>query len=183
MLTSESNRLFKINTCVLMLFLLIAFSYSYAQTTDSQNDNTDIESQNTDEVLSGNGQSENSDKASAVDDSQQDKSNNATNTQLQSSVFNIDTLIERMKQTSAIGVISKLSLKNKVDDLLEQAEELKAEQSNSDNSQQKLALREDFEGLILKTVALLNKGEDFTLAEDIYLAREELWKSIMENKA
>ena len=97
--------------------------------------------------------------------------------------FDIDTLVERMKNTDAIGVISKLSLKNKVDDLLERADEIKQKQASGDVASHTSALREEFEGLILKTIALLNKGEDYTLAEDIYLAREALWKSIMENKA
>ena len=95
--------------------------------------------------------------------------------------FDVDVLVERMKETKAIGVITKLSLKNQVDDLLEKADEIK--NTNGDATEEKSALRENFEGLILKTVTLLNKGEDYTLAEDIYLAREELWKSIMENKA
>ncbi len=95
--------------------------------------------------------------------------------------FDVDVLVERMKETKAIGVITKLSLKNQVDDLLEKAEEIK--QNDKDTTDEKSELREDFEGLILKTVSLLNKGEDYSLAEDIYLAREELWQSIMENKA
>jgi len=70
---------------------------------------------------------------------------------------------------------------NQVNDLIEKADDIK--NNEGDFSEEKSALRENFEGLILKTVTLLNKGEDYTLAEDIYLAREELWKSIMENKA
>ncbi len=95
--------------------------------------------------------------------------------------FDVDELVVRMKQTDAIGVITKLSLKNQVDDLLEKAEKIK--QDNDDATDKKSKLREDFEGLILKTVTLLNKGEDYNLAEDIYLAKEQLWESIMENKA
>ena len=95
--------------------------------------------------------------------------------------FNVDVLVDRMKETKAIGVITKLSLKNQVDDLLEKADKIKS--TNGDTTEKKSALRENFEGLILKTVTLLNKGEDYMLAEYIYLAREELWKSIMENKA
>ena len=96
-------------------------------------------------------------------------------------IFNVDVLVDRMKETKAIGVITKLSLKNQVDDLLEKADEIK--NTNGEATEEKSALRENFEGLILKTVTLLNKGKDYTLAEYIYLAREELWKSIMENKA
>lgn len=94
-------------------------------------------------------------------------------------VFDIDVLIERVKETDAVGVFTKLSLKNQIDDLLEHAAEVN--QSPAPENVEKL--RNEFEGLLLKTVTLLNNGEDYTLAEDIYLAREQLWKSIMENKA
>ena len=176
----------------LVFCLLILSAYSQAQTTDSTQDNTELQIQTTDSGYSQSDDSESvvnesveSDSKNSPADNQQNKSLQTENNNAQdhNTEFNIDVLIERMKQTDAIGVISKLSLKNKVDDLLEQADEIKAKQAGSDLSKEKSALRENFEGLILKTVALLNKGEDFTLAEYIYLAREELWKSIMENKA
>jgi len=94
-------------------------------------------------------------------------------------VFDIDVLIERVKETDAVGVFTKLSLKNQIDDLLERAVEVTQAPAPEYVEQ----LRNEFEGLLLKTVTLLNNGEDYTLAEDIYLAREQLWKSIMENKA
>ena len=178
---------------VLLVFCLAILSgYSSAQTTDKAQDSAEPQIQTTGSESSESIDSESLGIETIKTDSDNSASNNqqskslqaeAVDAQDQDSEFNIDDLIERMKQTDAIGVISKLSLKNKVDDLLEQANDIKSRESETDVSEEKTALRENFEGLILKTVALLNKGEDFTLAEHIYLAREQLWKSIMENKA
>ena len=188
MSASECKRLFYKGTCFTLVCLvtsclLTLTHYSQAQATD--NDQEIAESQ--DRTTQSNQASDQA-KHTELDpldlDNESNDDNNQQKTNLQpDSVFNIDVLIERMKQTDAIGVISKLSLKNQVDDLLEQASDIKGKEPAADTSKQKSQLREEFEGLILKTVTLLNKGEDFTLAEDIYLAREELWKSIMENKA
>ena len=93
-------------------------------------------------------------------------------------VFDIDVLIERVKETNAIGFITKLSLKNQLDDLLEHAEDVNENPTAEDVEQ----IEAEFDGLLLKTVTLLNNGEDFTLAEDIFQARDQLWESIMENK-
>ena len=184
-IVSNISRLGFIGLC-----FLITVSHTYAQTTDNELDNAQSQEQTTGAISSEQGSendSENSDaqtQQSSTEANQLEISTKQTeNINTADVVFNIDVLIERMKGTNAIGVISKLSLKNQVDDLLEQASDIKVKESAEDLSQRKSALREEFEGLILKTVALLNKGEDFTLAEDIYLAREELWKSIMENKA
>lgn len=129
-------------------------------------------------------ESESTSQLETITESEQDSEGNSEDSTTETEekpTFNVDVLVDRMKETKAIGVITKLSLKNQVDDLLEQADEIKS--TNGEVAEEKSALRENFEGLILKTVTLLNKGKDYTLAEYIYLAREELWKSIMENKA
>lgn len=183
-LSGDSNIL---AACVLWSTLLLAAACARAQSTDSDQHSTapgSISTQSSDTYGAAPGttgtETRDSIDAEPQDGSQEQQTVDA---QDKAAVFDIDVLIDRMKQTEAIGVISKLSLKNQVDDLLEKAEEIKKKEPDSDISAQKSALREDFEGLILKTVTLLTKGEDFSLAEDIYLAREELWKSIMENKA
>lgn len=167
-----------------ILLIVLACDTTHAQSTQSQNDNPDITYLNTDTVPDGSGQDVDPAEEMLSEQRQQSaEDQSGSDGQNESGVFDIEMLIERMKQTDAIGVISKLSLKNKVDDLLEQARIIKEDDSDTDKSEQTEALRENFEGLILKTVTLLNKGEDYSLAEDIYLAREQLWKSIMENKA
>ena len=177
MAKSENNRLIAVFFCFLLInhYALEA----KAQQTQSTSTQTLSDEPNTDEV-ENTSESETQPQLNAEqaleNDSEQD-----IQTQDNEITFNVDMLVERMKETDAIGVITKLSLKNQVDDLLDQANDIK--ENDGDVSEDKTELREDFEGLILKTVTLLNKGEDFILAEDIYQAREQLWKSIMENKA
>jgi hypothetical protein len=180
----EFNHTDNIYRCVLILFFAFACQHTYAQSTQSQGDTSGVPVQTTDGEFGGADLNGKSDSEISVQEAQQSAAGETgASMENSSDVFDIEMLVERMKETDAIGVISKLSLKNKVDDLLEQAEEIKDDEPGLDKSEQTRVLREKFEGLILKTVALLNKGEDFTLAQDIYLAREELWKSIMENKA
>ncbi len=91
--------------------------------------------------------------------------------------FNFDGLIERLKQTDAIGTITKLVLKSDADDLLEYA----AGYRRSKSPTQLSTLRARYDGLILKVVTLLEK--DPTLATDIYRAREQVWLHLLEDKA
>ena len=65
-----------------------------------------------------------------------------------------------------------------IDVLIEHAEDVNENPTAEDVEQ----IEAEFDGLLLKTVTLLNNGEDFTLAEDIFQARDQLWESIMENK-
>ncbi len=183
---SKTGRKHLIGLLAAALCAAVVTTFSHAQTATAEQTGSasaqtaDINPSDNVEAPTEEAGAESSPQVSPSSDSQPPESKTVRD---QVGVFNIDVLVERMKQTDAIGVISKLSLKNKVDDLLEQANKIKTAEPDTDFSQAKLELRENFEGLILKTVALLNKGEDFALAEDIYLAREELWKSIMENKA
>ncbi len=160
MIKSDENRLALIFFCCLLLSV-------YSITLQAQGNEPEPDSQH--ETTTESEQQETTVSEDQTSEAKQDPT------------FNVDILVDRMKETKAIGAITKLSLKNQVDDLLEKADEIK--NSSEDTTEEKSELRENFEGLILKTVALLNKGEDYTLAEDIYLAREVLWKSIMENKA
>lgn len=91
--------------------------------------------------------------------------------------FNFDGLIERLKQTDAIGTITKLVLKSDADTLLEYAAGYRQNKSPTQLS----TLRARYDGLILKVVTLLEK--DPALATDIYRAREQVWLHLLEDKA
>lgn len=80
-------------------------------------------------------------------------------------------LTQRLRDTSAIGVFTKLSLKNQVDDLLDQFRGFYQGQIQVPLSE----LRQRYELLLLKVVSLLQDG-DPTLAKEINSSREAIWK-------
>jgi hypothetical protein len=91
--------------------------------------------------------------------------------------LDLETLTERLKQTDAIGLFTKLAIRNDVMDL---ADTIKKYRKKSLLTAKLDLLRSRFEGLFLKIVALLEK--DPGLSRDIYLARETIWKSLLEVK-
>jgi hypothetical protein len=89
--------------------------------------------------------------------------------------LDLSSLEKRLRDTSAIGVFTKLSLKNQVDDLLEGFREF-----HGRRSQVKLAtLREGFDLLLLKVLSLL-QDKDPALARDISASREVLWNHLAD---
>lgn len=79
-------------------------------------------------------------------------------------------LEQRLKDTDAIGVFTKITLKNQVDDLLDRA---KAHHQNSNNPS--LAqLRQSYDQLLGKVHGLLKDG-DPALANAIIASREAIW--------
>lgn len=90
-------------------------------------------------------------------------------------VLDLSALEKRLRDTSAIGTFTKLSLKNQVDDLLEQFAAFHGGQS-----QVKLTtLREGFDLLLLKVLSLL-QDKDPALARDIGASREALWNLLAD---
>ena len=84
--------------------------------------------------------------------------------------LDLATLEQRLKDTRAIGLFTKLSLKNQVDDLLSQFKTFhsgKVPPSLSD-------LRERYDLVLLKVLSLLQDG-DPALARSIAGSREALW--------
>lgn len=84
--------------------------------------------------------------------------------------LDLTSLEQRLKETRAIGVFTKLSLKNQVDDLLSQFRAFhnrKAAIALSD-------LRQRYDLLLLKVLSLLQNG-DPPLASAISSSRETLW--------
>lgn len=80
-----------------------------------------------------------------------------------------------MKDTKAIGVFTKLSLKNQVDGLLG---ELRAFHKGSAKTPA-AALRQKYDTLIIKVLTLLQDG-DPQLAAAIVSSREALWGILMD---
>ena len=82
-----------------------------------------------------------------------------------------------MRDTSAIGIMTKLTLKNQVDDLLDQFRAFYA-----GKLQTTLAiLRKSYDLLVLKVLALLQDA-DPVLANAIATSREAIWGILADPK-
>ena len=84
--------------------------------------------------------------------------------------LDLTALETRLKETKAIGVFTKLTLKNQVDDLLDQFRAYYQGRAKTTLAE----LRQPYESLILKVLALLQDG-DPELARAIVASREAIW--------
>jgi hypothetical protein len=84
--------------------------------------------------------------------------------------LDLKSLETRLRETKAIGVFTKLSLKNKVDDLLSQFREFHQGKGGSKLSE----LRQSYDLLMMKVLSLL-QDSDPPLARDIVTSREAIW--------
>ena len=84
--------------------------------------------------------------------------------------LDLAALEQRLRETHAIGVFTKLSLKNQVDDLLDQFRANYRQNGPPPSS----TLRERYDLLILKVLSLLQDG-DPSLAKTIGSSREAIW--------
>jgi hypothetical protein len=84
--------------------------------------------------------------------------------------LDLNGLEERLRNTRAIGVFTKLSLKNQVDDLLAQFKAFHQGQSRITLGQ----LHQKYELLLMKVVSLLQDG-DPALASAVLASREAIW--------
>jgi hypothetical protein len=84
--------------------------------------------------------------------------------------LDLTTLETRLKETKAIGVFTKITLKNQVDDLLEQFRAYYQGRAKTSLAE----LRRPYDGLVLKTLSLLQDG-DPELARAIVASREAIW--------
>jgi hypothetical protein len=89
--------------------------------------------------------------------------------------LDLNSLATRLRQTKAIGVMTKLSLKNQVDDLLDQFRAYHKRQGTTTIAE----LRRSFDMLLLKVLSLL-QDSDPPLARDIVKSRAAIW-SILED--
>lgn len=115
-------------------------------------------------------------KADASDDRQEDVDSGAEAEPV--SQVSMDQLIERLKNTDAIGFLTKLALRSDVMDLKDDVIRYRKDGKLSEYRGQ---LRSRFDGLVLKLMTLLEK--DPSLSQDIYVARESLWKNLLEVQA
>jgi hypothetical protein len=84
--------------------------------------------------------------------------------------LDLKSLEQRLRETRAIGVFTKLALKNQVDDLLD-----KFRGHHAGKPIPPLAvLKQNFDGLMMKVLALL-QNDDPSLAKTIATSREALW--------
>lgn len=84
--------------------------------------------------------------------------------------LDMKSLEKRLRETKAIGVFTKLSLKNQVDDLLDQFRAFHQRKGGA-----KLAeLRQSYDLLMMKVLSLL-QDSDAPLARDIVTSREAIW--------
>lgn len=90
--------------------------------------------------------------------------------------LNLASLEERLRDTHAIGVFTKLSLKNQVDDLLAQFRDFYAGKGALTLAE----LRRSYELLLMKVVTLL-QNDDPGLAGAVATSREAIW-AILSNR-
>lgn len=88
----------------------------------------------------------------------------------QEPTLDVASLIARLRDTDAIGVFTKLALKNKVDDLLQQ---FRAHYQGGQKTGV-ASLRQPYDMLVLKVLAVVQE-KDPALARTISASREAMW--------
>ena len=84
--------------------------------------------------------------------------------------LDLRTLEQRLKDTAAIGVLTKLSLKNQVDDLVSRFKTYHAGARPPTLAE----LKPSFDLLLMKVLSLL-QDKDSALARDINASRDAIW--------
>lgn len=84
--------------------------------------------------------------------------------------LDLKSLETRLRETKAIGVFTKLSVKNQVDDLLERFREFYKGRLKTSLAE----LRREYDLLVLKVLALLQDA-DAPLASALAASRESIW--------
>ena len=91
--------------------------------------------------------------------------------------LDLDSLEKRLRETEAIGVFTKLTLKNQVDDLLDRFRAHYQGRIKTTLAE----LRQPYDLLIMKTLTLLQDG-DPSLANAILASREAIWGILSDPK-
>lgn len=89
--------------------------------------------------------------------------------------LDLKTLEQRLKSTSAIGVMTKLSLKNQVDDLVGRFRSYHAGKRPPALPE----LKPSYDLLVMKVMTLL-QDKDATLAKDINASRNAIWALLID---
>ena len=91
--------------------------------------------------------------------------------------LDLKTLEQRLKDTGAIGVLTKLTLKNQVDDLVDRFRAFHGGQRPPTLGD----LRPAYELLLMKVLSLL-QDKDTALAKDIDTSREAIWSVLSDRE-
>jgi len=91
--------------------------------------------------------------------------------------LDLKSLETRLRETPAIGVFTKISLKNQVDDLLDKFRAYHKRQAATPLAE----LRQSYNMLLLKVLALL-QDSDPSLARDVVASREAIWSILSDPK-
>jgi hypothetical protein len=91
--------------------------------------------------------------------------------------LDLNALEEQLKNTKAIGLFTKISLKNKVDDLVDQFRAYHAGKAK----QSVRELRRSYDLLMMKVLSLL-QDDDQNLATTIVASREAIWGLLVDSK-
>jgi hypothetical protein len=86
-------------------------------------------------------------------------------------------LKEQLKATKAIGVFTKISLKNQVDDLMNKFRDYYQGKSKTTMPE----LRRSYDLLIMKVLSLL-QDDDKKLASEVVSSREAIWALLSDPK-
>ncbi len=92
-----------------------------------------------------------------------------------SETYDINALVARLRDTSAIGFFTKLALKNQIDDLMDRFRRFHAREDGTPLEQ----LRDQFNLLFMKVITLLQDG-DPALGREIAKGREILWGKLAD---
>jgi hypothetical protein len=91
--------------------------------------------------------------------------------------LDLASLTQRLKDTNAIGVLTKITLKNEVDDLLDQFRAFYQGKLKTTLAE----LRRPYDSLVLKVLTLL-QDDDPALASAIVASREAIWGILADPK-
>lgn len=91
--------------------------------------------------------------------------------------LDLNALKEQLKETNAIGVFTKLTLKNQVDDLLQKFRDFYQGKAKVTMTQ----LRRSYDLLLMKVLSLLQDA-DQKLASAIAASREAIWGLLADPK-
>ena len=89
--------------------------------------------------------------------------------------LDLKLLEKRLRETTAIGVFTKLALKNQVDDLLDRFRAFHQGKGGTSLAE----LRQSYDLLIMKVLSLL-QDSDAALARDIVTSREAIWSLLAD---
>jgi hypothetical protein len=93
--------------------------------------------------------------------------------------LDLNALERQLRETRAIGVFSKIALKNRVDDLLKQFRDFYSGKGNTNVTMTEL--RQSYNLLMMKVLLMVQDG-DQKLAAAIVSSREAIWDLLADPK-